>query len=813
MASLTINTDDLNKSSESSSNSLEYSLTPRESRGTATSVESFFDDELTSGEDEDSEDEFVDARALSEEINKTSPNSNNNIQMNNNIKIKRPRLSSFEDEPTLYTNGENGGDDNEEEGEDIGKRRPTTPAELLQAISELDDDENDEAEDEAEDDSDNSNNNNNNNNNDYDGEEDEDTLTDDLPEGHFYLTKIGDDGKKYTVVARSNAFGEIIPIHTSPHSPKNKGTSKITSNDMMKTKNEKNNNNNNKTTNNNTSPPSTNTPSSKKKTKSSNFTRKHNRASTATAVLGDVDELRRNLNINKDNNESNTSDLLATGKNITNKDKNNNNNNNTNNDSLTAEKTLLHNATSSMGNLWRRFRRKSVYSNDIDIEAVPVKTFKKKSSRYNALHLRQTLKHHTGRICVMAFNNPSSGEPLLLATAGEDSIINVWELNTNRELRSFQTSTPRDNNGKMNKKNTKNNDNNTNNKEDEDDSNKSSSNVKKNSTLKFNIEPHEKEIPAFNDKPLRQFKGHSKYVISLSWNKGFLLSGSLDKTARLWHIKKEKCLVSFKHHGAVTAVAYHPFNIDVFVTGSFDSKLRMWSISKKKIILFKQTLGPISAVSFNPSGKMIAVGLLDGICLFYHHAVSHKTSSLQYHTQIECRNRRGKFRTGRKVSGFVWRKNGEELLISTNDSRIRLIRMRDYNPFMKFKGAILTEAPITASFNESGTYVICGSEDGRIVIWTTEIDQSQIAISLKAYKNKNYSYESFQGSNTVTTCAMFGPSRMARDVGCVGWEREMISTRYVKDIEDDCRFILVGDLEGHLRIFEQRTKYKMKKKR
>ena len=33
--------------------------------------------------------------------------------------IKRPRLSSFEDEPTLYTNGENGGDDNEEEGEDI----------------------------------------------------------------------------------------------------------------------------------------------------------------------------------------------------------------------------------------------------------------------------------------------------------------------------------------------------------------------------------------------------------------------------------------------------------------------------------------------------------------------------------------------------------------------------------------------------------------------------------------------------------------------------------------------------------------------
>ena len=99
--------------------------------------------------------------------------------------------------------------------------------------------------------------------------------------------------------------------------------------------------------------------------------------------------------------------------------------------------------------------------------------------------------------------------------------------------------------------------------------------------------------------------------------------------------------------------------------------------------------------------------------------------------------------------------------------------------------------------------MISGSEDGRIVVWTTEIEQSQVTISLKAYKNKNYSYESFQASHTVSTCAVFGPSRMAREVGCVGWERNA-STKDVRDIEDDCRFIIAGDLEGHLRVFEQR---------
>ena len=138
----------------------------------------------------------------------------------------------------------------------------------------------------------------------------------------------------------------------------------------------------------------------------------------------------------------------------------------------------------------------------------------------------------------------------------------------------------------------------------------------------------------------------------------------------------------------------------MFVTGSFDSKLRMWSISKQKIIMFKQTLGPISAVSFSPSGKMIAVGLLDGICSL----PSHQIAQDEYFA-IPHPNRvpepQGEVPHGRKVCGFVWRKNGEEPKISTNDSRIRLIRMRDYNPFMKFKGAAVTEAPITAAFNES----------------------------------------------------------------------------------------------------------------
>ena len=60
-------------------------------RAVATSVESFFDDELTSGEDDLSEDEFVDARDLSQEINLSTAVTPRT----------RQRLSSFDDEPGM----------------------------------------------------------------------------------------------------------------------------------------------------------------------------------------------------------------------------------------------------------------------------------------------------------------------------------------------------------------------------------------------------------------------------------------------------------------------------------------------------------------------------------------------------------------------------------------------------------------------------------------------------------------------------------------------------------------------------------------
>ena len=58
---------------------------------------------------------------------------------------------------------------------------------------------------------------------------------------------------------------------------------------------------------------------------------------------------------------------------------------------------------------------------------------------------------------------------------------------------------------------------------------------------------------------------------------------------------------------------------------------------------------------------------------------------LNYVTRIDCKNRRGKFSSGRKVSGVRFL-NSNEVLISTNDSRLRLFNLEDYIQKYKYKG-------------------------------------------------------------------------------------------------------------------------------
>ncbi|XP_016951330.1 WD repeat-containing protein 44 isoform X3 [Drosophila biarmipes] len=319
----------------------------------------------------------------------------------------------------------------------------------------------------------------------------------------------------------------------------------------------------------------------------------------------------------------------------------------------------------------------------------------------------------------------------------------------------------------------------------------------------------EKCTGPFMPKPFCTYNGHTSDLLDVSWSKNyFILSSSMDKTVRLWHISRKECLCCFQHIDFVTAIAFHPRDDRYFLSGSLDGKLRLWNIPDKKVALWNEVDGQaklITAANFCQNGQFAVVGTYDGRCIFYN------TDQLKYHTQIHVRSTRGKNRIGRKISGIEPMPGEDKILVTSNDSRVRLYDLRDLNLSCKYKGYLNVSSQIKGSFSNDGKYIIAGSENQCIYIWKTNHDYSKLS---SVRRDRSDFWEGIKAHNAAVNCAIFAPHPEA----IIKPEPDEISNEKLAHNQPDplveqhkkgCGYVLVSaDFNGAIKVFINKTKPK-----
>lgn len=431
-------------------------------------------------------------------------------------------------------------------------------------------------------------------------------------------------------------------------------------------------------------------------------------------------------------------------------------------------------------------------------DLVRVLAQKKRDRDFTNLYRWQKVHAHKGPIRVLEFNLPGK-KFNYLASAGQDKVIRIWDIDSRLE----------DNRANIFR------------------------GVSLSSHSGGNVEGASRVHSAYSfirkGSPAVTFTGHKSDVTALSWSKNdFLLSGSVDRTIRLWHPRAKGYMrqlshsnivrnVAFhptyeqghmrqlSHSDAVTSVAFHPTDEQICISGTADGLVHMWHMKEGKPLSKAETDDMVTACAITPDGTTALVGTYHGRCKFY--ALFDEIQEewqFKHTTQLDVRSRRAKNAQGKKICGFRFIGRTDKVLVSSNDSRLRLYQLDDKSVVSKFHGHQNNKSQLNGSFAPGGRYVLCASETKMVHIWEVDSAYSLTAEkspaatpedSATARKDRGGAYESFfaEEKDGHVTAAVFAPKRISR-------EALNLRAAYTNSRTSGLVIVTASD-EGYIRVF------------
>ena len=311
-----------------------------------------------------------------------------------------------------------------------------------------------------------------------------------------------------------------------------------------------------------------------------------------------------------------------------------------------------------------------------------------------------------------------------LATGGKSGVLKIWKINTmqddhNKYINSF---------------------------------------LFKNEDTETILDEEEKKsfLNIIDESVYKIYYSHDSDITDISWSKKYpniLVTVSIDSKAVLYDINQNSPIDIFTHENALSSVCFYPEKIlflnkyiidknyisrlsnlldettkkeimeipeptkddDFFLTACLDLKIYIWNTKRSKYpfyIIYANEI--ITKALFFPDGLKLCLGSIKGNIFIYN-----VKDNFSYSYSFHVRNRNKKGSMKKKITDIKFiRKN--EILVTTNDNRIRIININDGSVLQKFKGHQNSEGMLKCDFCENYEIIISPSEDKYVYLWNRE---------------------------------------------------------------------------------------------
>ena len=202
-------------------------------------------------------------------------------------------------------------------------------------------------------------------------------------------------------------------------------------------------------------------------------------------------------------------------------------------------------------------------------------------------------------------------------------------------------------------------------------------------------------------------KGHHGVIHSLAFSSDghTLISGSWDKTIRIWDITSATEIRHIQTKDSIYTVALHPSG-DIIVAGSFDETITLWETKTGKLLRTLQGNGMLTvySVAFSPNGKQIISGDLSNTVRIWDADTGKSLWILNGDKDVFG-----------GVFSVAYSPNGEFIASGSGDETVRLWHAETGKKLFTHPGSE-SEVRVVV-FSPNGHILASGHDDNTIKLW------------------------------------------------------------------------------------------------